>query len=207
MKRILLSDIRIDGGTQPRAEIAQLVVDDYAESMRAGQQFPPVTLFHDGVAYWLADGFHRFHATRAAGLDKIDAKVEQGTQRDAILFSLSANTAHGLRRTNADKRRAVGILLADKEWSKRSDRWVAEKCAVGHAFVSSLRPQVSTVDTSPRAARDGKTYPATQPVRPTPPAPPRPPPQIAPAVRDVIRPTREAQDCRSCWLPGSGGTA
>ena len=39
----------------------------------------------------------------------------KGTQRDAILWSISANATHGLRRTNEDKRRAVTRLLQDPE--------------------------------------------------------------------------------------------
>lgn len=36
--------------------------------------------------------------------------------REAILFIVGANASHGLRRTNADKRRTVERLLADEEW-------------------------------------------------------------------------------------------
>jgi N6-adenosine-specific RNA methylase IME4 len=162
LKNVALNKIRIDGGTQPRAEISQLVVDDYAEAMRAGIEFPPVTLFFDGVDHWLADGFHRFHAARSAGRKEIAAKVEKGTQRDAILFSVGANADHGLRRTNADKRRAVGILLADTEWAKRSDRWIAEKCGVSNRFIGMVRAEAApTVNRSqlveaPRLGQDGR---------------------------------------------------
>jgi hypothetical protein len=59
-------------------------------------------------------------------------------------------------RTNADKRRAVELLLRDEEWSKKSDRWIAEKCGVSHNFVNSVRPQLSSDDSS-RTGQDGKT--------------------------------------------------
>ena len=67
----------------------------------------------DGTDYWLADGFHRFWAAKEAGLTEIYEEIHPGTLRDAILFSLSANSKHGLRRTNADKRKAVQTLLDD----------------------------------------------------------------------------------------------
>jgi N6-adenosine-specific RNA methylase IME4 len=155
LKRLPVEQIRIDGGTQPRAEINQLVVDDYAEAMKSGAEFPPVVVFFDGAEYWLADGFHRWRATRQAESKDIAARVEKGTQRDAILFSVGANASHGLRRTNADKRRAVGVLLADKEWVKRSDRWIAEKCGVSQPFVGGIRSQLTTVISS-RLGQDGK---------------------------------------------------
>ena len=134
-----LSAIRIDGGTQTRDKISGEVVSEYAEAMRGGVKFPPVVVFYDGSEYWLADGFHRLHAALKAGKERIEVDVKQGTCRDAILFSVSANASHGLRRTNADKRRAVTVLLTDPEWSARSDRWIAEKCGVHHTFVGKVR--------------------------------------------------------------------
>ena len=101
MKALNLSAIIIDKGTQSRAQISEETVSDYAEAMQAGDQFPPITVFHDGVDYYLADGFHRLHAAQRLGKASIQAEVKTGTLRDAILFSLGANDKHGLRRSNA----------------------------------------------------------------------------------------------------------
>lgn len=133
--------IRIDGGTQPRDSISEETVADYAEKMLADEQFPPVTVFHDGVDHWLADGFHRFHAARKIGMANLLAEIRTGTKRDAILHSVGANTAHGLRRSNADKKRAVETLLKDEEWAKWSDKEIADRCAVGCDLVCRLRPR------------------------------------------------------------------
>lgn len=46
---------------------------------------------------------------------------------------------HGLPRTNADKRRAVSVLLADPEWAKWSNREIARRCVVTHGLVNSIR--------------------------------------------------------------------
>jgi hypothetical protein len=51
-------------------------------------------------------------------------------QRDALLYSISSNAEHGLPRSNADKRKAVRLLLADAEWGKWSDRESARRCQV-----------------------------------------------------------------------------
>jgi hypothetical protein len=64
----------------------------------------------------LSDGFHRVFAPRKAGLTEIAAEVRPGTQRDALVFDISANSVHGLARSNADKRHAVALVLADSEW-------------------------------------------------------------------------------------------
>ncbi|HWY85451.1 MAG TPA: hypothetical protein VNX28_01940 [Gemmataceae bacterium] len=71
--------------------------------------------------------------------------MRQGTQRDAVLFGIAANCAHGLPRTNADKRKAVTLMLGDAEWSQWSDRKIAGHCQVGHAFVSRLRRKSASV--------------------------------------------------------------
>ena len=156
-----ISSIRLDGGTQVRARIDPAVVAEYREILEA---LPPVIVFHDGTDHYLADGFHRVHAFKGAGRTKIPADVRPGTQRDAVLYSVGANASHGLRRTNDDMRRAVGLLLSDPEWSGRSNVWIAEACAVSHTFVAGLRPapkvQPATVAGSPeptvRTGRDGK---------------------------------------------------
>lgn len=142
MNLLNLDKIRIDGGTQPRCEIDSDLVGEYAEAMREDVEFPPVVVFHDGVHHWLADGFHRYHAARRAGLTALPADVRSGELRDAILFSVGANAAHGKRRTNADKRRAVMTLLEDEEWAKWSDREVARRAAVSHAFVGKFRGEL-----------------------------------------------------------------
>ena len=133
-----LENIRLDGGTQPRTAINEEVVAEYAEAMRSGVVFPPLTVFFDGADHWLADGFHRYHALKASGADVV-IDCRQGTKRDAVLFSVGANNAHGLRRTNDDKRKAVQTLLADPEWCAWSDRKIAEACAVSHPLVAGLR--------------------------------------------------------------------
>lgn len=160
--RLPITAIRIDGGTQPRAYTDADVVADYADVMLNGTVFPSVIVFYDGLTYWLADGFHRVEAAKRAGLTDIAAEVRQGTQRDAILFSVGANANHGLRRTNADKRRAVERLLRDEEWAAWSDREIARKCAVHHELVGRVRKDLSggirQIAETRTVERGGSTY-------------------------------------------------
>ena len=135
-----LDEIRIDGGTQPRESNNEAVIASYAEDMRAGAQFPPLVVFFDGIEYWLADGFHRYWAAKSCEYEGFECDVREGTRRDAILFSVGANASHGLRRSNADKRKAVLTLLNDEEWGKWSDREIARRCGVSQPFVGQLRP-------------------------------------------------------------------
>jgi DNA-binding NarL/FixJ family response regulator len=113
--------------------------------------FPPVVLFFDGVDHWLADGFHRYHAAKAADWRDLGAEVHEGTQRDAVLFSVGANAAHGSRRTNADKRKAATTLLSDDEWKQWSDKTIATKCGVSHDLVRDIRLSLTPSVSEPRA--------------------------------------------------------
>jgi hypothetical protein len=119
---VITTDLRTDGSTEPRGRLEDAVVQRYAEDMEGGlwdfaRSSSPITAFFDGESYWLADGFHRVTAAEKAPLDEIDVDVRQGGQRDAILYSVSANATHGYPRSNDDKRRAVSRLLDDAEWA------------------------------------------------------------------------------------------
>lgn len=144
MKTLKLDQIRIDGGTQTREKINEETVAEYAERYQDGDSLAPIEVLFDGVDHWLVDGFHRWHARARAGFGDIECRITKGTQRDAILKACGANANHGLKRTNADKRKSVKILLSDKEWSARADRWVAEACGVSHTFVAEIRSQTNS---------------------------------------------------------------
>jgi hypothetical protein len=168
---ISICNIRRDGGTQPRAQLDPETLDNYIQGLQEGTRFPPVTLFYDGENYWLADGFHRVRAHEESGQDKIMAEVKVGTRREAILYSVGANATHGLRRSNADKRRVVETLLNDPEWRQWSDREIASRCNVSHPLVGQIRQELlgnsileapsELIESEPEsrlAQRSGNTY-------------------------------------------------
>lgn len=142
-KPIAIDLIRTDCGTQTRAAINEEVVGEYAELLRSSKsKWPfrePVVLVDDGNGYILASGFHRVLACVKAKKDMVMAHVHKGTRHDALVMSLGSNQEHGLRRTNADKRHAVTLALADAELAEMSDRALAELCGVGHQLVAEVR--------------------------------------------------------------------
>ena len=148
LETLELKKIRTDGGTQMRAKLSEEVIEEYAAAMREGHraEFPPLVVFFDGTDYWLADGHHRYQAAQrvmhGVRYDTFDCEVHRGSRREAIIYAAGANATHGLRRTNADKHRAVTALLDDPEFGDRqhySDRVVARMAAVSQPFVSKLR--------------------------------------------------------------------
>ncbi|MCC6603064.1 MAG: hypothetical protein IT327_07635 [Anaerolineae bacterium] len=163
MTQIETKHIRTDGGTQARAGLNNEKVDEYKELLRESDgEWPfkdPLVVFYDGTDYWLADGFHRFHACWTGGRYAVEADVRQGTRREAQLYAAGANADHGLPRTADDKRRAVTLLLEDVEWGKWSDREIARRCKVSPTFVGNIRKELGTVhvDSSERVyTRNGE---------------------------------------------------
>lgn len=177
-----IEHIRTDGGTQARAALDLATVAEYAESWRqlaaranGLNEMPPIIVYYDGTDHWLADGFHRLAAYKqflesgsaSASPRAIRALVLQGTRRDAVLAACGANATHGLRRTNADKRRAIETLLKDDEWKTWSDSEVARRVNVDHKTVAAVRADLypGNSQDSRTVERAGTTYQMTPAAR------------------------------------------
>ncbi|TBR56963.1 hypothetical protein B4U84_26375 [Westiellopsis prolifica IICB1] len=147
MVQLEISSIQVGKATQSRVRLNQKLIDEYAEAITSKANFPPLTVFYDGTHYWLADGFHRLEAAKKTLASTIEVDIRQGTQRDAILYSVGANATHGLKRSNIDKRRAVLTLLSDPEWSQWSNNEVAKQCCVAEGLVRKLKEELSSYST------------------------------------------------------------
>lgn len=174
MKTLKISDIRTDGGTQIRVRLDDATVNEYAEAFADGAKFPPVIVFNDGSQNLLADGFHRVMAAIRAGIKDILADVRQGGRSECLKYALSANASHGLKRTNADKRRSVELALS--EWPKLSNVELSRICCVSDEMVRQVRtvaqpPIIGGSQT--RIGGDGKERKLPTPKAPI--APPQPP--------------------------------
>lgn len=169
MYELRIDQIQILEELQSRASTDWKHVDELVELLQSGGQFKehPVVFRQgpDGDEYFLADGFHRVHAYKKAGIESAMFDVRAGGTtafRHAKLWSIQSNFAHGLKRSSADKRRAVEMLLTDDEWSTKSDRWIAEQAGVSPSTVASIKQlskldsSTSTGDNSPKTGKDGK---------------------------------------------------
>lgn len=139
VQEIPTSHVSVTGGTQMRTCLNDDVVQEYIDRMEAGDVFPPIVVFQDGVKYWLADGFHRFRARCSSYAETISAEVHVGTLSDAIAYAVGANKSNGLRRTHADKQMAVRAALAHEHLRELSDRRIADLVGVGNVMVSRMR--------------------------------------------------------------------
>jgi hypothetical protein len=139
MKKIEISAIRIDGGTQARLKLDYDVVKEYAECMKDGDKFPPVTVFYDGSEYWLANGFHRYFATKSNGELEIECEVKQGTLDDAVLYAFSADGRQGLSRSAEDNRNIIIRMIQHPVWGKWSNAEIAKHVGVSKMTVGRVK--------------------------------------------------------------------
>ena len=138
-KSLSVDVINITGGTQSRLKIKEDYVEEIYEKMKDGVDYDAVTIFFDGKEYWLADGFHRYHATRKLGRASIKCKITNGLLRDAILYSKVANNLHGLPPTLQDKINNAIEMIGDSEWGGWSNREIGRICDVSHVTIAKLR--------------------------------------------------------------------
>jgi hypothetical protein len=155
---IKLDEISIYGGTQTRAATNDEAIEQYAEDMEAGAEFPPIVAFYDGAKYWLADGFHRYLAAKRNDYSEIAADVREGGRSAALEHALGANATNGLFRTAEDKRHSVEVAL--EEWSDKSNAVLAELCRVSVEFVRKQRQKLDKPGPATVTGKDGKQYPS-----------------------------------------------
>ena len=150
MKKLNLDLIRLDGQTQARVALDSAQVAEYAEAIKDGEKFPAVVVFHDGSDYWLADGFHRYHATKQVGHVSIEAEVRTGTVEEAQIYAFGANAKRGLSTNNEDNRSIIIRMLAhpiSKGWTNAEiARHIGcSKMTVGRVK-TSLEPEPERVE-------------------------------------------------------------
>lgn len=157
-----IDHITVDADIQQRAEgLDATVVSEYRTLLDGSPDwpFPPVVAFQaDDGTLVLADGFHRIKAASDTGRRTIPVDIRLGCRRDALLYAVGANAAHGLRRKNEDKRRAVLTLLQDAQWGALTDRQIAEAARVSHPFVGKIRRE----DESTNPKKKLVTFPTGQ---------------------------------------------
>ena len=150
----------LDLSLQTRSGTDAETIDNYAEAMADGAQFPDVTVFTDGTHFWLADGFHRVMAAKQLGKKQISADVRKGTEDDAVVFGGTANNKQGKRPTRADVQHFLEMV-----WERREAIFggtptggnFAEKCGVstptGDRFVQAKLAEMPVAPVYPPSSK------------------------------------------------------
>jgi hypothetical protein len=211
IREVSVTDVTVDVALQSRVDVRPDIVDEYAEALDMGAKFPPLRVCIVLGRMMLVDGYHRHAAYIRRELEVCSVEVVAACDmHEAEWHAIGQNDAHGLRRSNADKRTAVTRGLT--RFPEKSHRAIAQQVGVSHMFVSNVwrdlntKRDVETVSTSPEIANDsakpsvrkdalGRLQPATKPPRqkepePAPPVePPLPivvPVQPAPAPAEAL---------------------
>ncbi len=135
---------------QSRAETNHNLVDEYAEMMQAEIEFDAAQGVRDEAGQvYVWNGLHRGEAAKKIGtLLLVD--VKPGTQQEAEWLALTANQKHGLRRSQADKRRVVQLALKHTNGVNLSNREIARHCGVNHKTVGKIRQELELSGKFPR---------------------------------------------------------
>ena len=164
-------------GTQVRVSHNEETIASYTEVLNETKFLQPIEVIWDGERPILMDGFHRTEATLRAGFDSIQANIREGTRRDAILGAVEFNKSHGLRLTNADRKKIINIFLDDPEWSQWNDSEIARRVGCHASSVMRHRKELSSamqkidsskkdgassamqkIDFPKKVSRNGKTF-------------------------------------------------
>ncbi len=157
-QQIHLASVEAGLGPNARDHLNGDVIMEYTEALRAGARFPAVEVYEHGGDYILTDGHHRFRAYMNLGRQTIPAIVLQGDLSDARWAAAAANREQtSLRRSNADKRKAVQLAL--EAFPDRSDRAIADHVGVDGKTVASVRQELTAElpQSGKRTGRDGRT--------------------------------------------------
>jgi hypothetical protein len=140
---------RLNG--EDKAHIERLV--DTSEAL------PPILVHRRTMT--VIDGMHRFAAASLKGQQMIDVEFFDGTEADAFLRAVEANTTHGLPLSQADRRVAAARIVASHP--HMSDRAIAVSTGLAARTVARIRhrsteglPQLNA-----RVGRDGKLRPVS----------------------------------------------
>lgn len=118
-------------------------VKDLASAYMAKQDVEAIRVWvikgHPG--YNLARGAHRLQAMKDIGRTKIECEVKYGTWEEAVHDAVGDNQTHGLKRSNADKKQCMALMLElHPEWTARK---IAEAVGVHHSTVDDFKKELS----------------------------------------------------------------
>lgn len=152
-KTLFIKDLLLDQKYQARSRMDPQVIKDYEGLISEGVEMPPIKVVSIQNQLYVVDGFHRVHAYRNQGRDRIETEVIESTAQDALILAIRANQEHGLRRSVQDKNKTVEMALENIELEIQSDRQLAKLCGVSQPFVSSVRARMDKPKSLSKFAR------------------------------------------------------
>jgi ParB-like chromosome segregation protein Spo0J len=137
-----------EGGADPEHVLALAAV---------AEELPPIIVHRPTMR--VIDGLHRLKAAMLKGEETIAVRFFEGGEEDAFVLAVSANVAHGLPLSPADRQRAAGrIIRSHPQWSARR---VAAAAGIAPGTVAEIRKKIlgESGAGDVRIGRDGKVRP------------------------------------------------
>ncbi|MET9153828.1 ParB/RepB/Spo0J family partition protein [Streptomyces griseoflavus] len=118
---------------------------------------PPILVHRPTMR--IVDGSHRVAAAALMGQDAVEVHYFDGPEKDTFLRSVSANIAHGLPLSTADRKAAAERIL--RSHADLSDRAVATCTGLDPKTVAAVRRSSTegTPQSNTRVGSDGKDHP------------------------------------------------
>jgi ParB-like chromosome segregation protein Spo0J len=149
---IAVGEIRV--GETPR--LSGQNAEHVQHLLTAGGEVPPIIVHHETMQ--VIDGLHRYQAAKLRGDERIPVRLFQGDAADAFVLAVTANVAHGLPLSLADRRQAaVRIIATHPHWS---DRMIGSVAGLDPRTVADVRQAGgAAVEVQARIGRDGRARP------------------------------------------------
>jgi len=139
-----LTELKADKKYQSRATEFLTDIDDLVQAYKDKEAIPPIDVVRtEEDEYIIVDGHHRHAAAQKAGMERMECRITEGSEHDAFVLSLGANANNkALKRTNADKNKAVTTALTCGDFNRYSNREIAKLCKVSSTFVDKVSKQL-----------------------------------------------------------------
>jgi ParB/Sulfiredoxin domain len=150
--------VRIDSlvaGDSPRIDGE---VSQHIELLAAIDGPLPPILVHRSTRR-VIDGMHRLQAAQLRGQQTIEVRFFDGTEEEAFVSAVKANTEHGLPLTRVDREAAAARIVTSHP--RCSDRWLAAITGLAASTVAVIRRRAIPDDHRDiaRIGRDGRVRP------------------------------------------------
>lgn len=111
MKIIKIGKLAFDPEIYPRMEVQWLTAYQYAQAMRVGDEFPPITVGSFEGKLYVIDGWHRIEAKKLLKQEHIQAVIKSyKDKKEMFLDAIKSNIQHGRQLSTHEKVRLVHKL-------------------------------------------------------------------------------------------------
>lgn len=141
------------------ADSPRLIDEDRQHTLRLAEidaLLPPILVHRQSMT--VIDGYHRLKAATLKGHDSIPVRFFDGSQEEAYLHAVRANTTHGLPLTMQERRNAVRRIIV--LYPYLSDRAIAAYVGLSDKTVGAIRrSSAANPEFNARLGADGRIRP------------------------------------------------